>query len=163
MTAVARRIDVLEAQLRVLQMLESLATPGPWDSSSGWVVAPGVGLDESRYPNDADSFHYYGGNLVCESIGTADALLVATARNVIPGLALAHLDLLRENAELRQRNRLLESLASAGDRLRAQLVPAGVVTLRRMPNNLFDATRTYVRRFGSFPSVESAQRAAGEL
>lgn len=101
--AVVRRSDVLRAQLEVLLLVEVHATPGPWDSRRGWVVAPTVPMIDARYA--IESYEYYGGELVCESVKSADSVLVAASRNLLPDLARAHLDALDEIENLRRQLR----------------------------------------------------------
>jgi hypothetical protein len=95
-TALVRRTDVLRAQLRTLLLVAESATPGPWDARSGCVVSTSAPI------TDLESADYYGGELVGESMHTADALLVACARNMVPDLARAHLGALEEIDQLRR-------------------------------------------------------------
>lgn len=57
-------------------------TPGPWHHDLGsWVY--------SKVPtqmSDFDTAHYYGGSLVCESVGNADATLIAAAPDMLQAL-----------------------------------------------------------------------------
>lgn len=83
----------------VLRVLSQRATPGPWDAFGGHVSAIAIPPTDraDKYSREAaDSYEYYGGLLVCESCGGADALLIAAMRNMVPSLVEAHLALLEE-------------------------------------------------------------------
>lgn len=49
---------------------------------------------------DPDVRRAYGGELVCESVSNADALLIAATRNLLPSLVAAHLAALEEIGRL---------------------------------------------------------------
>ena len=96
--AMVPRIDVLRAQLHTLLLLEQSATPGPWGMGGSCVTGP---PELARDPAD---IAYYGGSMVCESIGRADTLFVVAARNLMPEIAgaldMAFIEIRRLNREL---------------------------------------------------------------
>lgn len=82
------------------------ATRWPWRTAPGksWVVAPEVPeviAHTAQGPYGAGSWLYYGGELVCESIGEADAEFVAHAPTDVAALLLEVGRLGQENADLR--------------------------------------------------------------
>ena len=96
----ALRADLLRAQLHLVLLAVNHATDGPWDVGNGCVI--GVSHGKPRYPQE---YQDYGGALVCESIGRADAVVVAAARNLLPQLIVAYETLCEENAELHRASR----------------------------------------------------------
>jgi hypothetical protein len=95
-TTLIRCSDVLRVQLEALAMLAAAATAGPWDARGSWVITTQVPV------SDIDSADYYGGELVAESMQKSDAVFVAAARNVLPGLAIAHIEALDEIDRLKR-------------------------------------------------------------
>jgi hypothetical protein len=95
----------------VLLALEH-ATPRPWDLRGSHVCAPGVALEHSRMrgPYGAESYAFYGGELVAESCSRADARVIAAAGNLLPRLAGRYLEALGENDRLLERVHFLESV-----------------------------------------------------
>lgn len=78
-------------------------TPGPWEAVESWVVAPQVPPIESRFVHEClepsyhqlgGSYEHYGGDLIGESMQSADARLIAAMRNQLPAI-LAELQQLR--------------------------------------------------------------------
>lgn len=120
----AVRGDLLRAQLHLLLLAVEHATPGPWDSRAGWVVGPPLSPSRSRFSLDEKAVEYYGGELVCESVGRADAVVIAAARNLMPQLLVAHQELLDENERLARECRWLRM---DNDELRARETGGGLI------------------------------------
>jgi hypothetical protein len=56
-------------------------TPGPWRvGRPGAVVTPNI---IENGPQGSDDVDYYGGNLICESVTSANARLIAQAPNLL--------------------------------------------------------------------------------
>lgn len=89
-------------QLAGLVSLLDAATPAPWEvpELGHHVIAPTVPQDEAvlaRGPYGLEAWKFYGGELICETIGYNDASLVAALRNEAPGLIA---EIIRLRAEL---------------------------------------------------------------
>jgi hypothetical protein len=111
----ALRTDLLRVQVHALRCMlgDRALTPGPWDVGAGsWVVAPPRPISESRFLLDEGSREYYGGELVCESVGRADAMFIATARNLFPQIVDVLEATLEANERMRDHIRFLRAMTS---------------------------------------------------
>lgn len=111
-------------------------TPGPWRVGlSGSVVCD----DESLGPHDAEALKFYGGRVVCETVTPANALLIASApelleacRDAVLTRNLVHKydqlgqldDDLRTDAAEPEQDDIYREILKIDDRLRAAIAKA---------------------------------------
>ena len=109
----ARGDDLMRLEVDCVLLALEHATPRPWDLRGSHVAAPGVAIRDSRTgrgPYGAESYAFYGGELVAESCSRADARVIAAAGNLLPRLATRYLEALGENDRLLERVHFLESI-----------------------------------------------------
>lgn len=82
---------ITPAELAEIRARADAATPAPWikPADRSHVIAPRVPVEVARTGRGiygAETYDSYGGELIGESMGTADALFVAAARVDVPRL-----------------------------------------------------------------------------